>query len=91
MTRQPSQKASPEPDSPSYEQDLVAWAFENARLLREDRFDGLDVENIAEELEDMGRSAKRALASHLRVLLLHLLNLAAAASPAWILMAALDP
>ncbi|WP_373508135.1 DUF29 domain-containing protein [Thiocapsa sp.] len=74
MTHQPSQKASREPDSPGYEQALVAWAFANARLLREGRFDGLDVENIAVELEDMGRSDKRALASHLRVLFLHLLK-----------------
>ncbi len=74
MTRQRSLKASREPDLPGYEQDLVAWAFANARLLREGRFDSLDAENIAEELEDLGRSEKRALASHLRVLLLHLLT-----------------
>lgn len=74
MTRQRILKPIHEHDVPRYEQDLVAWAFENARLLREGRFDSLDVGNIAEELEDLGRSEKRALASHLRVLLQHLLK-----------------
>jgi len=74
MTHQRNRKPAHEPEATGYEQDLVAWAFANARLLREGRFDSLDVENIAEELEDMGRSEKRALASHLRVLLLHLLK-----------------
>ncbi|RKT43772.1 DUF29 domain-containing protein [Thiocapsa rosea] len=86
MTRQRNLKSAYEPEAPVYEQDLVAWAFANARLLREGRFDSLDVENIAEELEDMGRSEKRALASHLRVLLLHLLKWQeqpARRSPSW--------
>ncbi|QVL47149.1 MAG: DUF29 domain-containing protein [Thiocapsa sp.] len=74
MTRHRDLKSAHEPQAPVYEQDLVAWAFANARLLREGRFESLDVENIAEELEDLGRSEKRALASHLRVLLLHLLK-----------------
>lgn len=74
MTRHRNLKSAHEPQAPVYEQDLVAWAIANARLLREGRFDCLDAENIAEELEDMGRSEKRALASHLRGLLLHLLK-----------------
>ncbi len=74
MTRQRNLKSAHEPEAPIYEQDLVAWAFANARLLREGRFDSLDAENIAEELEDLGRSEKRALARHLRFLLLHLLK-----------------
>ena len=74
MTHQGNRKPAHNPEMPVYERDLVAWALANARLLREGRFDSLDVENIAEELEDMGRSEKRALASHLRVLLLHLLE-----------------
>lgn len=57
-----------------YEADYSRWLFENARLLREGRFSEADIENIAEELEDMGRSEKRAVASHLTVLLTHLLK-----------------
>jgi hypothetical protein len=58
----------------TYEQDLYEWAVENARLLRERRFSEIDAANIAEELEDMGKSERRALFSHLRNLLLHLLK-----------------
>ncbi|MCK6453428.1 MAG: DUF29 domain-containing protein [Alphaproteobacteria bacterium] len=34
----------------------------------------VDAPNLAEELEDMGRSERRALESHLKVLLTHLLK-----------------
>ena len=51
MACQRDLKSAHEPEAPVYEHDLVAWAFANARLLREGRFDSLDVENIAEELE----------------------------------------
>jgi hypothetical protein len=57
-----------------YEHDYARWLFDNARLLREGRLAEADIANIAEELEDMGRSEARALRSHLRVLLTHLLK-----------------
>jgi hypothetical protein len=57
-----------------YERDYRRWLFENARLLREGRLAEADISNIAEELEDMGRSEARALRSHLLVLLTHLLK-----------------
>jgi len=57
-----------------YETDYARWLFENATLLRAGRFELLDAENIAEELEDMGRSEGRAVRSHLRVLITHLLK-----------------
>lgn len=57
-----------------YDTDFQRWLFENARLLREGRLCDADIANIAEELEDMGRSEHRALGSHLTVLLLHLLK-----------------
>lgn len=58
----------------NYEQDLVAWAIENAALLRTGRLDKIDAANIAEELEDLGKSERRALGSHLRNLVMHLLK-----------------
>lgn len=58
-----------------YETDFQAWAFEQARLLRQGRFDEIDVGHVAEELEDMGRSEGRALRSELTELLAHLLKL----------------
>jgi hypothetical protein len=58
----------------SYEKDIVAWANEQARFLRAGRFDLLDLENIAEEIEDVGKSEKRELANRMALLLAHLLK-----------------
>jgi hypothetical protein len=57
-----------------YGQDFYAWLVYNAQLLREGRLSAVDAAHVAEELEDMGKSQKRALGSHLRVLLIHLLK-----------------
>lgn len=57
-----------------YEQDIVGWANEQARLLRAGRFDLLDLAHIAEEIEDVGKSEQRELASRMAVLLAHLLK-----------------
>ena len=57
-----------------YEEDLFAWAAKNAELLRQGRLSEIDVEHIAEELEDMGKSERHALSSHLKVLIAHLLK-----------------
>jgi hypothetical protein len=58
----------------AYEQDIVAWANEQAGFIRAGRFDLLDLENIAEEIEDVGKSEKRELASRMTVLIIHLLK-----------------
>jgi hypothetical protein len=58
----------------TYEKDVVAWANEQARMIRAGRFDLLDIENIAEEIEDVGKSEKRELANRMAVLLAHLLK-----------------
>jgi hypothetical protein len=58
----------------TYEKDIVAWANEQAGLMRAGRFDLLDVEHIAEEMEIMGKSEKRELASRMSLLLAHLLK-----------------
>lgn len=58
----------------TYERDIVAWANEQARLLRARRFDLLDIEHIAGEIEDVGKSEQRELASRMAVLLAHLLK-----------------
>ena len=57
-----------------YEKDFYAWSQESARLMREKKFSELDVENIAEEIEAMGKRDKRELASRLSSLLMHLLK-----------------
>lgn len=56
-----------------YETDVIAWANEQAALLRAGKFSEIDIVNIAEEIEDVGKSEKRELASRMAVLLSHLL------------------
>ena len=58
----------------SYEADIVTWANEQAGFIRAGRFDLLDLEHIAEEIEDVGKSEQRELASRMAVLLAHLLK-----------------
>ncbi|HHC25199.1 MAG TPA: DUF29 domain-containing protein, partial [Desulfobacterales bacterium] len=53
---------------------IVGIGRKPVRLLREGRFTEIDVDNIAEELEAMGRSEKRELVSCLTTLLVHLLK-----------------
>ena len=57
-----------------YESDFYAWAMEQAALLRARRFEAADIDNIAEEIESMGRGEWRELVNRLAVLLLHLLK-----------------
>jgi hypothetical protein len=60
--------------STAYDTDVVAWSEEQAALLRAGKLSSLDIEHIADELEDVGKSEKRELASRLTVLLAHLLK-----------------
>ena len=60
--------------STQYETDFYAWTLEQAELLRSGRLSELDLVNLTEEMENMGRSEKRELESRLTVLLHHLLN-----------------
>ncbi len=58
----------------SYDTDFYGWTLEQAALLRERRLSEADIENIAEELESMGKSEKRELVNRLAVVLAHLLK-----------------
>ncbi len=57
-----------------YQQDVIAWANEQAAFLRAGRLSEIDVEHIAEEIEDVGKSEQRELVSRVAVLLAHLLK-----------------
>lgn len=57
-----------------YEKDFYAWTLRNVQLLREGKLSEIDIENIAEELESMGKSEQRELINRLIVLLIHLLK-----------------
>ena len=71
--RRPRQ-ASGQPATTSYDKDVIVWSQEQARLLRAGRFAELDIEHLADEIEDVGKSEKRELASRMAVLLAHLLK-----------------
>lgn len=58
----------------TYDGDIVAWSQEQARLLRSGNFSALDIEHIADEVEDVGKSERRELVSHLALLLAHLMK-----------------
>jgi hypothetical protein len=61
-------------ESSLYDRDYYAWLVKQAAHIRARRFDQLDCEALAEELEDMGCSERRAIESSLKNLLLHLLK-----------------
>ncbi len=58
-----------------YEQDLYAWAEAQADLLRRRRCSELDLEHVAEEIEDVGGSLYREVRSRVRTIIEHLLKL----------------
>jgi len=57
-----------------YERDFYAWTFAQARALRTRQPEKLDWENLAEEIESLGRSDRRQVRSRLTVILVHLLK-----------------
>jgi hypothetical protein len=65
------------PDGPRYEDDFFAWTRHQAMVLRsmavaDNRFDR---ENVAEEIEDLGRSQRDAVRSQIWRIIEHLLKL----------------
>lgn len=65
-------------DAPSrpdlYERDFYSWALEQAAHLRARRFAELDLENLAEEVEDLAKREAKELQSRYETLLAHLLK-----------------
>lgn len=57
-----------------YDTDFFLWTQEQAALLRDGKARDLDWTNLAEEIESLGKSDRRALASHLEGLVMHLLK-----------------
>jgi len=65
-------------DGPRHDDDFYAWTRHQAMVLRtmaaaDNRFDR---ENVAEEIEDLGRSERDAVRSQIRRIIEHLLKLA---------------
>src|SRR3954463_5198548 len=57
-----------------YWKDFYSWLMEQARAVREGRWGAVDRENLAEEIESLGREQFNKLESALRVLLVHFLK-----------------
>jgi len=60
---------------PLYEADFYVWAREQATLLRAGRYDELDLQNLIEEVDDLGGSLYRSVRSRVRTIIEHLLKL----------------
>lgn len=60
----------------NYETDFYLWTQQQAALLRQGQFNrvDLDLDNIAEEIESMGRGETHSLGSYLQNVLMHLLK-----------------
>ncbi|MFM6375306.1 MAG: DUF29 domain-containing protein, partial [Microcystis panniformis] len=58
-----------------YEIDDSQWLEETVSLLRNHQFSQLDLEHLIEELEDLGKEKKNAVASFLEQVIRHLLLL----------------
>jgi hypothetical protein len=64
----------------AYDLDFYGWTLHQAKLLRAGRLSEADVARIAEEIEDLGKAEKRALASHVRTVIEHLIKLQGSAA-----------
>lgn len=60
--------------SPAYEADFYAWTQQQAKFLQEEKWSCLDIPNLVEEIESLGRQERRELKNCLGVLLGHLLK-----------------
>ena len=56
-----------------YDADLFLWTEEQARLLREKRFDELDLSNLVEEVEGVCKSQRSEIENRLVIIVVHLL------------------
>lgn len=62
------------PERASYERDFYGWALEQAAFIRGARFEDVDCENVAEEIESLARHEFRSFVSFLRLILIHILK-----------------
>lgn len=67
--------ASRQSSASIHDKDFYKWVVDQSKLLKKKEFEKLDMENLIEEIEALGRSEKRTLESHFRKLLSHLLKI----------------
>ena len=66
--------AALEKERAGYDSDFYSWSQEQGRLVREGRWNEVDRENVAEEIESLGREQFNKLESALRVLMMRMLK-----------------
>jgi len=70
-----------------YEEDFYVWTERQAELLRARRFADLDLDNLIEEVLELGEAVRRSVRSRVRTIIEHLLKLqyspSADARPGW--------
>jgi Domain of unknown function DUF29 len=59
---------------PSYDTDFYAWTQAQAAALRAKDWAAVDIEHLAEEVDDLGASIRKGIVSQLERLLVHLLK-----------------
>jgi hypothetical protein len=70
-------------NSTLYDEDILLWSEQQAAVIRElgrtrrDLPNDLDIENVAEEVESVGRSELAAVESRIELIFVHLIKLAA--------------
>ncbi|MGA9379705.1 MAG: DUF29 domain-containing protein [Phormidium sp.] len=57
-----------------YETDFYAWTQKQVELLRQRDLNNLDIENLIEEIDSLGKQEKRELINRLGILIGHLLK-----------------
>lgn len=57
-----------------YETDFYAWTQEQAKLLRKSQWSQLDLPNLIEEIESLGKQERQEIRNRLSILLGHLLK-----------------
>ena len=67
--------AQAESSTSLYESDFYSWTQQQAELLRSGRLQSIDVANLLEEIETMGRSERASLKSAYRLICSHLLKM----------------
>lgn len=68
------ERPAAQPETDTYETDFYTWTIEQAAALRDGRVSELDIANLAEEIEDLGKEVFSKLRSSYRIILLHMLK-----------------
>jgi Domain of unknown function DUF29 len=61
-------------DYPDYDKDGYGWAMAQAAIIRAGRLDSIDWENVAEEIESVGRSERSQYTGHMIRILAHIIK-----------------